>query len=279
MQTIGERLEEARKKRGISIREAAEATKIRGDYLQQFESNDFDIGLSEIYTRGFLRNYATFLKIPADRILNDYTSLGRSDTRTRQPSREIYGRMDISVASAADANDRAAPPKETTPEETPARGQNPPRYPRGSTSLPSGPDPALIFKYLKWGGIVVIVLIAGLVINALFSGGPAPGNPPAASTVPASSPAATGVAQSYTLVALDTAFVRVTNRIGADTDGEEVFKGTLTKGQSQVIPWAGPPTVGASAGANVQREFNGKRFPLGFTGYGHGHTENPPVRP
>ena len=58
MQTIGERLEEARKRKGVSIREAADATKIRGDYLQKFESNQFDIGLTEIYVRGFLRNYA-----------------------------------------------------------------------------------------------------------------------------------------------------------------------------------------------------------------------------
>ena len=58
MQSIGERLEEARKKKGISIREAAEATKIRGDYLQQFENNRFDINLTEIYVRGFLRAYA-----------------------------------------------------------------------------------------------------------------------------------------------------------------------------------------------------------------------------
>ncbi len=58
MQTIGERLEEARKKKGISLREAAEATKIRGDYLQKFEGNHFDIGLTEIYVRGFLRTYA-----------------------------------------------------------------------------------------------------------------------------------------------------------------------------------------------------------------------------
>ena len=99
MQTIGERLEEARKKKGISIREAAEGTKIRGDYLQKFESNQFDIGLTEIYTRGFLRNYANYLKVPADRILNDYAALGRGDVRPRQPSREVYGRMDISVAT------------------------------------------------------------------------------------------------------------------------------------------------------------------------------------
>ena len=47
MQTIGERLEDARKKKGISIREAADATKIRGDYLQKFEGNHFDIGLTD----------------------------------------------------------------------------------------------------------------------------------------------------------------------------------------------------------------------------------------
>src|SRR5438128_1832968 len=120
MQTIGERLEEARKKKGISIREAAEATKIRGDYLQKFESNQFDIGLTEIYTRGFLRNYANYLKLPADRILNDYAALGRGEVRPRQPSREIYGRMDITVATAGEASDRAAPPDENAPAAEPA---------------------------------------------------------------------------------------------------------------------------------------------------------------
>src|SRR3954465_14439169 len=157
MQTIGERFEEARKKKGISIREAAEATKIRGDYLTKFESNHFDIGLTEIYTRGFLRTYANFLKVPADRILNDYAALGRGDVRPRQPSREIYGRMDISVATAGESNERAAPPEEGAPVAEPAptvaRSGNQPRYPRGSgPTLPAGPDPATVFKYMKIGG-------------------------------------------------------------------------------------------------------------------------------
>src|SRR5687767_12543456 len=164
MQTIGERLEEARKKKGISIREAAEATKIRGDYLQKFESNHFDIGLTEIYTRGFLRTYANFLKLPADRILNDYTALGRGETRPRTPSREIYGRMDITVASTSEPSDRAAPPEEAgTAEAGSSRPQQ--ARSRGATSLPTGPDPALIFRYLKWGGGVIILLIIVLIIK------------------------------------------------------------------------------------------------------------------
>jgi cytoskeleton protein RodZ len=275
MQTIGERLEEARKKKGISIREAAEATKIRGDYLQKFEGNQFDIGLTELYARGFLRNYANFLKLPADRIVADYAALGRGEVRPRQPSREIYGRLDISVASAAEASDRAAPPEATPAEMAPARGPAQPRIPRGSTTLPTGPDPAVVFKYLKWGGLIVAALVAVLVLKSLLSNGTR--STPARASTPAAAPTRPTAGPSYSLVALDTAFVRVTHRIGEDTDGEEIFKGTLTKGQSQVIPWVGPQNVWASAGENVQIEYNGKRWPLPFTGYNHGHMENPPV--
>src|SRR5689334_16249796 len=186
MQTIGERLEEARKKKGISIREAAEATKIRGDYLQKFEGNHFDIGLTDIYTRGFLRNYAAFLKLPSERILSDYAALGHAEVRPRQPSREIYGRMDISVATAGEPSDRAAPPDDEPSAAEPARAQ--PRYPRGSTSLPQGPDPALIWKYIKISGIAVVALLVIWIGKSLLSSGSS-GNSTA--TPPASPPRST----------------------------------------------------------------------------------------
>src|SRR5438105_13218317 len=169
MQTIGERLEEARKKKGISIREAAEATKIRGDYLQKFESNHFDIGLTEIYTRGFLRTYSNFLKLPADRIINDYAALGRGEVRPRPPSREIYGRMDISAATA-DAAERATPP-EGAPAPEPSPANRGPQRPRTGSSLPTGPDPAVVFQYVKWGAAVIIVLLAALILKSLLGGG------------------------------------------------------------------------------------------------------------
>ena len=270
MQTIGERLEEARKKKGISIREAAEATKIRGDYLQKFESNHFDIGLTEIYTRGFLRNYANFLKIPAERLLADFAALGHGEARPRQPSREIYGRMDISVATAGEPSDRAAPPEDTAPEPSPARAAQP-RYPRGgSPNLPTGPDPALVFKYAKIAGAAVIVLVVILVVKSLFSGGSnAPSANSARSAPAAAAPASTE--RAITLVALDTVFVRVTHLIGEDTDGEEIFKGTLARGQTQVVPWPGSINLWASAGENLLIDYKGQRIPVKsyFTGYGH----------
>ena len=52
---IGQKLEEARNRKGVSIREAEESTKIRGDYLSAFESSNFKIDLPEVYLRGFTR--------------------------------------------------------------------------------------------------------------------------------------------------------------------------------------------------------------------------------
>ncbi len=267
MQTIGERLEEARKKKGISIREAAESTKIRGDYLQKFESNHFDIGLTEIYTRGFLRSYSIFLKLPADRVLADYAALGHGEIRPRQPSREIYGRMDISVASAGEPSDRAEPPVDTPAEPAPARAQ--PRYPRGGgANLPTGPDPALVFKYAKWAGVVVLAIIALLVIKSLFSGGnPTPPAPTRSSVVPAAV-AAAPTERSITLVALDVVRVNVKHKLPDGAEGEDIFLGTLARGQRQVVPWAGPIYISASAGQNLEIEFQGKSYPTQFSGAG-----------
>lgn len=272
MQTIGERLEEARKKKGVSIREAAEATKIRGDYLQKFESNQFDIGLTEIYTRGFLRTYASFLKIPVDRIMSDYAALGRGDVRPRQPSREIYGRMDITVASSSEAADRAAPPPESGASEG-AAAKPQPRYPRGTgTSLPTGPDPAVIFKWVKIAGAIVGVIVVVVLLKMVFSGHSSPARTPAPSTAttPSATPTEPAAAErSITLIATDTVSVRVTRLIPPDSDGEELFKATLTRGQRQMIPLPSAINIWASTGENLRIEYKGHEYPTGFTGYGH----------
>jgi cytoskeleton protein RodZ len=268
MQTIGERLEEARKKKGISIREAAEATKIRGDYLQKFESNHFDIGLTEIYTRGFLRTYANFLKVPADRLLNDYAALGRGDTRPRQPSREVYGRMDISVATAGESSERAAPPAD---EPVAAETQRPqPRYPRGSSSLPSGPDPAVIFKYVKWAVVVVVLLLLGLAVKSFFSG---PSSPRSSTTTPPISAATPAPRERYiTLVPQNTVTVRVLRRNPDDSEGAELFNGTLSRDQNTQVPWPLPTGttketifIYANPGQNLMIEIDGKLWPTGIT--------------
>ncbi|RFC48190.1 MAG: protein RodZ [Verrucomicrobia bacterium] len=266
MQSIGERLEEARKKKGISLREAAEATKIRGDYLSQFENNRFDINLTEIYVRGFLRNYATYLKLSGDKILNDYASLGRGDGRPRQPSREIYGRMDVSIASAEDRGEGAAPEEIAAPQVA----HRQPAVSRGS-NVSAGPaiDPALLFKFGKWiaGGVIVLLILWA--VTAIISGTKSDGvahSPSAALPKPAV--VAPVVAKTITLVALDVVRVTVVARNDDDSEGAEIFRGTLARGQTQEIPWPGPGSlyIKANAGENLQIEYKGKRYGSQFTG-------------
>lgn len=262
MQTIGERLEEARKKKGISIREAAEATKIRGDYLQKFETNHFDIGLTEIYTRGFLRTYANFLKLPGDRILNDYAALGRGEVRPRQPNREVYGRMDITVATAGEAGDRSAPPADGQADSASGSGAQPqPRYPRGSTSLPTGPDPAVVFKYIKWGGggaVGLLVLILGW--NLIGSNRPA-APAPAPNPAPTSATAPRGPVIG--LYAVRPVKVTVLKRNADESEGEVYFSGFLAAGETRSVARPGALYVEADTPENLELEINGRRMNFG----------------
>jgi len=269
MQSIGERLEEARKKKGISIREAAEATKIRGDYLQQFENNRFDINLTEIYVRGFLRAYAAYLKLPVDKLLNDYAALGRGEPRPRQPSREVYGRMEVSIASAEDRGEAAA---DETPAAPPPRRQA--SISRGSSPTP-GPaiDPALLFKLGKWAGIGVLVLLFIWGVKAVMSSGSGSTTPATtahtAPANPATNPAANPVSERMiTLVALDVVRVSVLHKNADGSEGDLIFQGTLTRGQSQPVAWPGPIYIRASAGENLQIEYKGRRFDSKFSGAG-----------
>ncbi len=267
MQTIGERLEEARKKKGISIREAAEATKIRGDYLQKFESNHFDIGLTEIYTRGFLRTYANFLKLPADRIVNDYAALGRNEVRPRAASREIYGRVDVTTV-AAEESERSAAAAESAEPASPATRPTPQRN-RAGSSLPTGPDPALVFKYTKWVFIGVVVLFVGFTLKALFSGGSTP-----AATTKATAPKSPVLG----LVATHPVQVTVRRKNADESEGELLFSGMLHTGDSKSVPRTGALFIEASAAENLQIEINGKRHNLGQllgNGYQRGQLPSP----
>jgi cytoskeleton protein RodZ len=235
MQTIGERLEEARKRKGISIREASEATKIRSDYLHKLESNSFDLNLPEIYIRGFLRSYAVYLKVNSEKIVADYKALAPNEGRgSRRDNRETYGRMDLTQAA------RPAPetPAAAAPAEAPAP---PPQQARPSFPPPGGVmpmDPSLLIK----GGIILAALVFIVVIIfgiKALSGG---------SSKTPSGQIRAAAQQSITLTALDTVRVKLVQEL----DGAELFQGTLIKGESRTFPKRGSLWLTATALENVR---------------------------
>ena len=75
MQTLGELLQEARQRLGVTLREAAEFTKIRTDYLQAMEANQFEsIPLAEVYKRGFVKVYARYLRLDDEKACADFNT-------------------------------------------------------------------------------------------------------------------------------------------------------------------------------------------------------------
>src|SRR5512146_3100090 len=70
--SIGQQLQQARQARGISVQEAAQATRIRVHYRRALENDDRASLPSSVQGRGFLRNYASFLGIQFQPLLDQW---------------------------------------------------------------------------------------------------------------------------------------------------------------------------------------------------------------
>lgn len=229
MQSIGERLEEARKRKGISIREAAEATKIRGEYLHKFESNQYDIKLPEIYVRGFLRTYANYLKLPGEKIINDYNGLGLNEAKQRSLSREVYGRMDLSISTAKAEKGGKEPSAETPVSENASPADAATRNP--ATFLPQGSGAISIDKKLliKFGSIIAAALLAVVVLIWALT---RESKPPA----PAENWTRAQAGEA-TLILVASGSVRVS--VTQSNTGAILYDGTIPLGDTREIPRRG----------------------------------------
>jgi cytoskeletal protein RodZ len=72
MSQLGERLRFARESQGITLSQAAAETRILQRYLVALEDGDFTNLPGDVYTRGFIRNYAAVLGIPAEELIELY---------------------------------------------------------------------------------------------------------------------------------------------------------------------------------------------------------------
>ncbi|HOV78697.1 MAG TPA: DUF4115 domain-containing protein [Bacillota bacterium] len=77
---IGERLKKAREERGLTLEAVEEETKIRRKYLQAMEEERFQILPGPIYAKAFLKNYARFLNLNVEEIMESYKNLFSPET-------------------------------------------------------------------------------------------------------------------------------------------------------------------------------------------------------
>jgi cytoskeletal protein RodZ len=95
VESVGKKLNQARLKRGLTIDEAAHATKLRPDKIAALESDDYSRFANNIYAKGFLQIYARFLNVDVSEFartldnanpisVSDYQYLSNAPTPRRE---------------------------------------------------------------------------------------------------------------------------------------------------------------------------------------------------
>src|SRR5512136_2299211 len=69
MATIAQQLRQAREAKNLTVEQVVEITKIRTDHLRALEEGNFDVFSAPVYIRGFVRTYATLLKLDVPQVM------------------------------------------------------------------------------------------------------------------------------------------------------------------------------------------------------------------
>ena len=118
--SFGEELRREREIRGISLKEIADATKISKRFLDALERNDHRTLPAPVFTRGFVREYARYVGLNAEEMVNRYNFAAANDDRIEKPPQvEKYSQT---------------PPRDISPKPPRKRGI-PPAYARVNRNL------------------------------------------------------------------------------------------------------------------------------------------------
>ncbi len=74
MGSFGENLRREREVRGVSLREIAEGTKISVRFLRALEEDRLDVLPGGLFPRAFVRQYALFLGLDADKLVTEFVA-------------------------------------------------------------------------------------------------------------------------------------------------------------------------------------------------------------
>lgn len=263
MQTIGGQLEEARQRKGISLREAAEATKVRSDFLGYIEQNNMDFDLPDIYKRGFLKNYARYLKLDVEKLLTDYDAQLLSHTRkVKEGGVELFGQMEIKKL-----NNRDKDGSEESIEPVPY-GQINTKPTLGNSPQDLEGEEADRTFYMKIGLIFVgtlalVFVVFGLIWAILGSDKSIQATEPIDAQVknsdelsPVSTEASIASSESITLIASGNVYVLVKQQ----SDDQELMRKTMSEGESITLEKNGAVDILFTAGENLQIEHAGERL-------------------
>ena len=266
MQSIGAKLAETRKRKGISLREATDTLNVGLDILESFESDQFDIGLPEIFVRGFLRNYAKFLGIDSAEIMGDYKAFKLGESKIAKRDRgELLGRLDLpNTSSSPEKTSEGASEKEESRPWPFSQGGTGTALSEQSDTMDSESKVDYSFYWklgLAGAGVfAVLVLLVYIIWNVIAEPEPdlSPQLVETPEVAPAVTPTETVPPTEETILLLASGEVDVLV-IEQGTD-KQLYRGILTAGDEVELVKTGPVTIAFSEGQYLEYEKDGQRF-------------------
>jgi len=245
--SFGEELRREREIRGISLKEIADATKISKRFLEAIERNDHKTLPAPVFTRGFVREYAKYLGLNAEEMVNRYNYAAAGDDR---------------IEKSAHLDRLVAPPPPPLKEK--------PRTPRGIPPPYARIDRNLVITFVI---VALLVAISYWAVKHKRDSAAEAAREAATSTTPKEAPQKVAVAATTAPVAAPAPapaddLLRLTIEMSDDSwvvlkaDGKTVWNEDLVKGQTKTFEANEEfrfVTIGNAAGMSLK--LNGVQVP------------------
>src|SRR5512138_2221941 len=133
-QTIGQPLKTEREEQGLTLEKVFEATRIRVQYLKALEADDLSAMPSPVQARGYLRNYAEYLGLDVERVLDELRA-----GHVQEAAAEVVGPADVTPPNPKPEGSQSTEPPLAipTPEVPTAVKEQQPEPVEESASSPS----------------------------------------------------------------------------------------------------------------------------------------------
>lgn len=280
--TFGTKLEEARTRLGISIREVADATRIRTDFLLSFENNHGNFDMPEVYKHGFLKLYARHLKLDPQEVLNDFIAYHQGNIKhPRRETKEPLARIDLPVSELTQApaqiNLPLGPtePTQASPKDELSKREAGPIA--SLSNLRSLIPKSLYVKIgLIFGGTIALFIFIATLLNSIIS--PSQSKKMVEVAMPSQPAGQDGFpAVSYTATTADALAETLTLRgeedvhvvVRQENDKQRLFSGNIEQNTPITITRQGPVKIHFSNGQKLVIEKpNGQQVRPGRQGAG-----------
>ncbi|MDX1658457.1 MAG: DUF4115 domain-containing protein [Nitriliruptorales bacterium] len=153
---IGDQLREARQGQGRSVQDAADATRMRTEYIRALEDEEFGVFGGDVYAKGFLSTYARYLGLDPQPLLDEYrryvasadydasaiaTSAEPHGPKAPPPRWIAWGVVVVAVLAGAVALSNLADGRSPAPADEPTEGMASPT-PTAAETPTSEPEPS-----------------------------------------------------------------------------------------------------------------------------------------